>query len=255
METDTFSPAGLDSLRDKILRSRYCVAFTGAGVSTLSGIRDFRGKNGLYRDVDADRMFDIEVFDRDPSVYYSMARDFIYTIDGREPSVVHRVLAALEARGFLKAVITQNIDLLHRKAGSKNVYEIHGSPAVHHCLSCGYRTGFDSVAERVRSGQLPACPDCGAVLKPDIVFFGEALPERVFASAADHARKADLMLVLGSSLSVYPAARLPEDTLASGGELVIVNDMPTRLDSRASLRYADLGETFVALEREMSSDA
>lgn len=137
METRSFALAA-DILRDRIMSARYCVAFTGAGVSTLSGIRDFRGKNGLYRDVDADRIFDIDVFYRDPSVYYSMARDFIYTLGEREPSVVHRVLSSLESRGFLKAVITQNIDLLHRKAGSKAVDEIHGSPAVHYCPSCGY---------------------------------------------------------------------------------------------------------------------
>ena len=253
METRSFALAA-DTLRDRIMSARYCVAFTGAGVSTLSGIRDFRGKNGLYRDVDADRMFDIDVFYRDPSVYYSMARDFIYTLGEREPSVVHRVLSSLETRGFLKAVITQNIDLLHRKAGSKAVEEIHGSPAVHYCPSCGYRTGYEPVAEQVRSGRLPACPDCGAILKPDIVFFGEGLPERVFAAATEHARKADLMLVLGSSLTVYPAAGLPEETLASGGELVIVNEMPTRLDGRASLRYADLGEIFGSIERGMAAD-
>ncbi|MDX9828429.1 MAG: Sir2 family NAD-dependent protein deacetylase, partial [Spirochaetia bacterium] len=113
-----------EALFDLIQESKYCVAFTGAGVSTLSGIRDFRGKNGLYKDLNAEKIFDIEVFRDDPSFYYQATRDFIYNLDEKTPSVIHRVLAAFEALGLLKAVITQNIDLLHQKAGSKEVIEI-----------------------------------------------------------------------------------------------------------------------------------
>jgi len=238
----------IEELRALIGSARHCVAFTGAGVSTLSGIRDFRGKNGLYKTVDAERMFDIEVFRRDPSVYYGMARDFIYNLDKKEPSVVHRVLAKLEARGFLKAVITQNIDLLHQKAGSMRVLEIHGSPALHRCPSCGKTALFAETAKTVREGGIPRCPACGDAMKPDIVFFGEALPERVFSEAVREARMADLMLVLGSSLVVYPAAGIPELTVESGGTLAIVNDQPTALDGRARLRFDDLGSVFAALE-------
>jgi NAD-dependent deacetylase len=227
--------------------SRHCVAFTGAGVSTLSGIRDFRGKNGLYKTQNADRMFDIDVFRQDPSVYYSMARDFIYGLDEKEPSVVHRALALLESRGILKALITQNIDLLHQKAGSSRVIEVHGSPSMHRCVRCGEAVPFARVAPVARSGEVPRCASCGGALKPDIVFFGEALPERAIAEAVAESRKADLMLVLGSSLVVYPAASLPELTADSGGDLVIVNDQPTHLDGRARLRFTDLGATFDAL--------
>ncbi len=238
----------ISELHELIATSAHCVAFTGAGISTLSGIRDFRGKNGLYKSPDTERMFDIDVFREDPSVYYGMARDFIYDLDEKNPSVVHRVLAGLEARGLLDAVITQNIDLLHQKAGSTNVIEIHGSPSVHACPSCGLRTGFAEAQAAVRAGGMPLCPSCGRVLKPEIVFFGESLPAKAIDRAIGEARKADLMLVLGSSLVVYPAASLPEMTLNAGGRIVIVNDMPTYLDGRATLRFGDLESTFTALE-------
>ena len=237
-----------DDLLALIRSSRRCVAFTGAGVSTLSGISDFRGKNGLYKSLDADKIFDIEVFRRDPAFYYRMTRDFIYDLDSKQPSVVHRVLARLELEGHLSAVITQNIDLLHQKAGSCRVIEIHGTPSIHRCPSCGATKTFAEVAPIVRAVGLPTCPRCGAALKPDITFFGEALPAGALAEARDEARGADLMLVLGSSLMVYPAAMLPELAIDCGAALVIVNDMPTHLDRRAALRFDDLGTVFNRLE-------
>jgi NAD-dependent deacetylase len=232
--------------------SRHCVAFTGAGVSTLSGIRDFRGKDGLYKTANADRMFDIEVFRADPSVYYTMARDFIYGLEDKVPSVVHCALALLESRGIVKSVITQNIDLLHQKAGSSRVIEIHGSPSVHRCVQCGKAFPFAHAATVARSGAVPRCTSCDGVLKPDIVFFGEALPERAIAEARDEACAADLMLVLGTSLVVYPAASLPEMTAEAGGTIVVVNEQPTRLDGRARLRFSDLEVTFDALMKEIT---
>ena len=241
----------INKLWELIRTSKHCVAFTGAGISTLSGIRDFRGKNGLYNTVDASRMFDIDVFYQDPSVYYGMAKDFIYNLNDKEPSVVHRVLAALELQNLMHAVITQNIDLLHEKAGSKNVIELHGSPAVHYCPRCGYKTDFESVACKVKAGELPRCPECASVLKPEIVFFGENLPAEAFSQATQEAERADLMLVLGSSLVVYPAASMPEITVRSGGKLVIVNDQPTGMDSRSFMHFTDLGDTFEKLEAVM----
>lgn len=235
--------AELHSLIDS---AQHCVAFTGAGVSTLSGIRDFRGKNRLYKTADADKMFDIGVFNQDPTVYYRMAKDFIYNLDEKEPSVVHRVLAQLERDGKLKAVITQNIDLLHQKAGSNKVLEIHGSPSIHRCRVCGKTGSFEEAATIVRAGGIPRCQKCGIALKPDIVFFGEQLPERTIAEAMREAEQADLMLVLGSSLVVHPAADLPAMTLRAGGSLVIVNDQMTYLDARARLRFDDLGSVFSA---------
>jgi len=234
--------------------AKHLVALTGAGVSTLSGIRDFRGKNGLYNEMDAEKIYDIEYFVKDPTLYYNQAGSFIYNIDEKEASIVHTVLGELEQRGFLKALITQNIDLLHQKGGSKHVIEIHGSPTVHYCLRCsGVRVEFEEVAAVVRRGEMPKCPKCGSVLKPAITFFGESLPVDALREAIEESQKADLMLVLGTSLVVQPAASMPNYTLRSGGKVVIVNNMPTPLDGRASFHFDDLGEVFEELKRLLHS--
>ena len=231
------------------------MALTGAGVSTLSGIRDFRGKNGLYNDMDAEKIFDIGYFEEDPSFYYRAAGSFIYDLDKKDPSAVHIVLAELEKRELLKAVITQNIDLLHEKAGSKNVIEIHGSPKVHYCLRCsGIRMTFEEASEIVRKGAFPLCPECGRILKPAITFFGESLPAEALREAVHESQKADLMLVLGTSLTVFPAASMPQHTLRNGGEIIIVNNMATPLDSLAFLHFDDLGEVFEGLKKNLGME-
>jgi NAD-dependent deacetylase len=262
------SPADLLSL---ITQVRHCTALTGAGVSTLSGIRDFRGKNGLYQEMDAEKIFDIRYFDQDPSFYYRASASFIYNLHEKEPSAVHTALGALEQKGYLKALITQNIDLLHQKGGSRRVIEIHGSPSVHYCRRCSNPAqvealaaskqteslpgkdlmNFEEAAALVRAGELPHCGICGAVLKPAITFFGESLPAAALEDAEAAARLADLMLVLGTSLTVYPAAGLPEITLRSGGAIVIVNNMETHLDSRAVLHFEDLGAVFEDISRRL----
>ncbi|MDR0589104.1 MAG: NAD-dependent deacetylase [Spirochaetaceae bacterium] len=257
----------VEKLFEKISGARHCIALTGAGISTLSGIRDFRGKNGLYQEEGTEKIFDIDYFRMDPSFYYNAAASFIYNIHEKEPSVVHTTLGNLEQRGFLKAVITQNIDLLHQKGGSRRVIEIHGSPSIHYCPACsdpfaiedlaaappgspfppGDLMRFEEVAGLVKAGELPRCVRCGGVLKPAITFFGESLPVRALRAAEDHARKADLMLVLGTSLTVYPAAALPEITLQAGGNIVIVNNQATPQDGRAALHFNDLREVFEGL--------
>lgn len=234
----------LDTFVDLIRESKHCVAFTGAGISTLSGIKDFRGKDGLYEQPETEKMFDINVFRQDPSVYYRLAKDFIYGLEEKKPAIVHTFLAKLEKAKILKAIITQNIDLLHQKAGSEKVFEVHGSPAVHKCQKCGYTETFADVEKTARKGEVPKCRQCGGVLKPEITFFGESLPMQALMDSEKHAKAADLMLVLGSSLTVYPAAALPEITLRSGGKLVIVNAQATHLDELATLRFEDLAETF-----------
>ena len=245
----------MDELFEKIAAAKYCVALTGAGVSTLSGIRDFRGKNGLYNEPDAEKIFDIGYFEKDPAYYYKRAGAFIYDLDSKEASVVHLVLAEMERRCYLKAVITQNIDLLHEKAGSRRVIEIHGSPKVHYCLRCaGIRVPYVEAAALVREGKLPLCPKCGRVLKPAITFFGESLPAEALRAAVAEAQAADLMLVLGTSLTVFPAASMPQYTLSNGGEIVIVNNMPTPLDSRAALHYDDLEAVFGGLELSLNME-
>ena len=185
----------------RLLReAKHAVVLTGAGISTLSGIPDFRGVGGLYtrKDIDANKLFDLHYFYSDQSYYYEHARDFLYNLDEKEPNIVHEGLARLEEKGLIHAVITQNIDLLHQKAGSKKVLELHGSPLIHRCLSCGKTWDFPSIASTVRQGGLPKCDRCGGIVKPDIVFFGEGLPEKTLEEAEREARQADLMLVLES---------------------------------------------------------
>lgn len=216
------------------------VVFTGAGVSTLCGIPDFRGPEGLYKKLDADRIFALDGFLDDPAYYYEHARDFIYGMGDVTPGPVHRLCTELEARGTVRGVVTQNIDMLHRRAGSRQVVELHGSPARHVCLACGAAEDFATVAPLVRAGGMPRCPDCGAVLKPAVTFFGEMLPAGALEQAGAWASEADLMLVLGSSLMVQPAASVPLLTLRAGGRLAIVNHDPTPLDDLAHWRGDDL---------------
>lgn len=234
-----------------VREARHCVALTGAGISTLSGIPDFRGPQGLYRrtDIDADKLFDLHYFLHDPSYYYRHARDFLYNLDDKEPNPIHTTLALMERLGLLRAVITQNIDLLHHKAGSRRVLELHGSPLRHRCLQCGREYPFNDIVRAVRANHTPRCDACGGIVKPDIVFFGEALPADVLEDAENEAARADLMLVLGSSLTVYPAAALPEVTLHCGGRLAVVNASPTHLDNAAAWRGDDLTEAFTALRK------
>ncbi|MDR0376982.1 MAG: NAD-dependent deacetylase [Spirochaetaceae bacterium] len=246
------------ALLRRIASSRYCAALTGAGVSVLSGIRDFRGKNGLYTkpvaDFPPELMFDMARFEEDPSLFYRNVGPFVYTVHEKEPSVVHTVLAELERRRFLKGVITQNIDMLHQKAGSRRVIEVHGSPRMHYCLRCpGIRMGYEEAAALVNAGETPRCPRCGRVLKPAITFFGEALPLDARREAETEAQAADVLLVLGTSLTVRPAADIPHTTLRCGGALAIVNETPTDLDRYAVFRAEDLGEVFEEMRELLTS--
>ena len=236
----------------KAVRGAKCVAaMTGAGVSTLCGIPDFRGPKGLYKNPDAERIFDIDWFDRDPSIYYRGCADLVYGLAKFKPGPVHLALAALERSGRLAGIATQNIDMLHQKAGSKAVYEVHGSPVLHHCRRCGDVKTFDEILAMLagnEAGFVPRCA-CGGAYKPDITFFGEALPEEAFAAAQSLAIKSDVFLVLGTSLTVYPAAGLPRLALQAGAKVFIVNAQPTPLDDYAEARYGNLSEFAAAVQR------
>ena len=214
---------------------------TGAGVSTLCGIPDFRGPEGLYKNPDAERIFDIDWFDRDPSVYYRGCAELVYGLGEFRPGPVHRALKHLEDLGKLKGIATQNIDMLHQKAGSSNVYEVHGSPILHHCRRCGDEKTFDEIMELRKASEVPRCR-CGGAYKPDITFFGEMLPEQAFQSAQALAIRSEVFLVLGTSLTVFPAAGLPRLTLQAGGKVFIVNAQPTSLDNYAAGVCRDLAE-------------
>ena len=229
----------------RAIENAKCVGcLTGAGISTLCGIPDFRGPKGLYRQPDAERIFDIDWFDRDPSIYYNGCRELVYGLGAYQPGPVHLALKALEEAGKLQGIATQNIDMLHQKAGSLNVFEVHGSPIMHHCRSCGKAKRFEEIMAMLAMAndapmKVPRC-ECGGVYKPDITFFGEALPEEAFQCAESLAIKSDVFLVLGTSLTVYPAAGLPRLTLQAGGKVFIVNAQATSLDDYAEARYGDL---------------
>ena len=234
------------------IKGAKCVGcLTGAGVSTLCGIPDFRGPQGLYKQKDAERIFDIDWFDRDPSIYYNGCAELVYGLDKFQPGPVHLALKRLEDLGLLAGIATQNIDMLHQKAGSSNVYEVHGSPIFHHCRQCGDEKSFAEILGMIKSKsgveveqrkmQIPHCA-CGGVYKPDITFFGEPLPEAAFTSAQSLAIRSDVFLVLGTSLTVYPAAGLPRLTLQAGGKVFIVNGQPTDLDRYAAGVHRDLSE-------------
>ena len=224
------------------IRGAKCVGcLTGAGVSTLCGIPDFRGPQGLYKQPNAERLFDIDWFDRDPSVYYNGCAELVYGLDKFQPGPVHLALKHLEDKGKLAGIATQNIDMLHQKAGSSNVYEVHGSPILHHCRRCGDEKTFEEIMAMLKGGGIPKCT-CGGAYKPDITFFGESLPEEAFRSAQELAIRSDVFLVLGTSLTVFPAAGLPRLTLQAGGKVFIVNGQRTDLDDYAAGVYRDLAE-------------
>ena len=239
-------------LTELVKRSKRIVAFTGAGVSTLSGIRDFRGKNGVYRQdwhgYQVEEILSLDCFRRQPELFYEWAKEFVYSLDDYRPGAMHTALAHLEDIGKLPlGIYTQNIDLLHQKAGSRQVYEIHGSPALHHCLRCRHTLPYAEVAPTVMADKVPYCPKCGGLVKPDIVFYGENLDEDLLRRGFDVFADADLALVMGSSLTVYPAAALPEAAARNGVPTVIINEQSTHLDDLAVLHLDSLEEAAAEL--------
>jgi NAD-dependent deacetylase len=237
-----------------IRRRQPCVVLTGAGVSTESGIPDFRSPTGIWAEFDPLEYASLEAFRRDPGkVWRFYAPRYSMLLDA-EPNAAHLALAELERRGLVRAVVTQNIDVLHQRAGSRDVVEVHGSIRSASCPHCETAYGLARVLELIaeREDGAPRCVSCAAVLKPDVVFFGELLPEAAIDRAYALARSAGSMLVVGSSLEVFPAAGLPLETLGAGGELAIVNRGPTPLDRRAAVRVdGSAGEALSALVEEL----
>jgi NAD-dependent deacetylase len=225
----------VDALAELIRSRQPCVVLTGAGVSTESGIPDFRSPTGIWARFDPLEYGSVDAFRRDPLKVWSFYKPRVAMLTGAEPNAAHLALAELERAGLVQAVVTQNIDLLHERAGSREVVEVHGSIRTATCPGCGERYPLERVLELLAAADAPACPACGRLLKPDVVFFGELLPPDAIDRAYELARGAGLLLVVGSALEVYPVAALPEETLAAGGELAIVNRAPTGWDARASL--------------------
>ncbi|HPI98907.1 MAG TPA: Sir2 family NAD-dependent protein deacetylase [Synergistales bacterium] len=228
-----------------IERSYSIVLLSGAGMSTNAGLPDFRGPNGIYRqkmNVDPEMIFDIDHFRVCPEFFYSFHREFISSVEKISPTFGHVFFAALENTGKMTGIITQNIDALHQKAGSKNVLEIHGSSWKNFCTRCGHEYSYNHMIRKMENEKVPRCEKCGGVIKPDIVFFGENVKN--LYECQNMASEADLMLVAGSSLAVFPAALLPS---MCRGKIIIVNK------GEISLSY--LPEERITLHIEEDIDA
>jgi NAD-dependent deacetylase len=232
-------------LAELIAANQPCIAMTGAGISTESGVPDFRSASGIWSEYDPYEVASREGFRADPRRAWEFYGRRLGVLGEVEPNAGHRALAALEAAGLVDAVITQNVDGLHQRAGSREVIEVHGSIATASCVSCGRRERREDVLALL---PLPTCADCASVLKPDVVMFGDLLPAADVERATALARGAASMVVVGSSLEVWPVAGLPGETLAQGGSLAIVNRDPTPYDARAHLVvHAGAGETLAAV--------
>jgi NAD-dependent deacetylase len=213
------------------------VVLTGAGVSVPSGIPDFRTpETGLWANVDPMEVAHIDVFERDPERFWRYYRPRFQSLGDKEPNRAHEALAELERRGLIEGVITQNVDRLHRAAGSREVVEVHGSIETSSCLACGAAFGLERVEDLFDERGVAICAECGGGVKPDVVLFGELLPEAALARATELAEGADLMLCVGSSLAVHPVAGLPQLTLAGGGRLALVTKGATPYDRDAELK-------------------
>jgi NAD-dependent protein deacetylase/lipoamidase len=231
---------GAELLASLIRSSGPVVALTGAGISVPSGIPDFRTPGtGLWANVDPMEVAHISVWRRDPARFWSFYGQRFALLEGKRPNGAHRALAELERRGLLAGVITQNIDGLHAAAGTADPVEVHGSVRTASCLRCGLRVSLAEARERLGADEegVPRC-DCGAPLKPDVVLFGELLPEDAMARAQALAESAGLMLAIGSSLEVHPVAGLPGETLMHGGRLALITMGPTPYDDVAEVKLS-----------------
>ena len=236
----------VERLAELLKSRRPCVVLTGAGISTESGIPDFRSAAGIWAQYDPAEVAHIDAFRREPARVWEFYALRLDALARAEPNDGHRALAELEERGWIRAIVTQNVDGLHRRAGSREVVEVHGSLREAECIHCGVRV---PMADAVASLPLPPCPECGEILKPGVVMFGELLPVAAIERAQALAEEAELLLVVGSSLEVHPVAALPDETLAAGGALAIVNRGGTPWDSRAELVLdAGAGDTLRGLE-------
>ena len=232
---------------------RRITVLTGAGISTESGLPDFRSPGGLWGQYDPARLATVEALERDPLLFFQFYQRRLRMLAQAEPNAAHRALAELQRRGRIGLIATQNVDGLHQKAGAVDVAELHGSLAWARCHRCGRR--FDaSVLDRPvqRSEDIPRCPQCGGIIRPDVVLFGELLPEEAYARALRAAQSCDAMLVVGSSLEVYPAAGLPEVALSHGARLFIVNLGETVYDGVATVTVrARAGEVLPRLAQAL----
>jgi NAD-dependent deacetylase len=244
------SPVALNSIRSAaaIIRgSKNAVVLTGAGISTPSGIPDFRStSSGLWQKYDPFEVASLSSFRYNPENFFKWMRPLATDIFAAHPNPAHVSLAEMEKLGYVKTIVTQNIDLLHRRAGSQNVLEVHGSFASLTCVRCYHQFASDCfIQPYLEEGKIPVCPDCQGLLKPDLVLFGEQLPVKIWLKAQQACKTCDLMIVAGSSLEVLPVAGLPMRALENGAHLILINHSETYLDVRADvLLHEDLDLVF-----------
>ena len=238
-------------LIERLERAERTVALTGAGVSVASGIPDFRSPGGIYSKV-SQRTFELDFLYRQPEAYYAIAREYIHPLADKEPNATHKMLAELERRGLLEAIITQNIDSLHQKAGSKKVIEFHGNVNSFHCVRCNKPYERAEVEEKIENQRVPRCP-CGGLIRPGIVFFSDPIPLRALEESSKLSRGCDVFIAMGSSLTVQPAASLPVFANHGSAEVYIVNREPTRLDSLATVCLHENVEAFSQQVMELLS--
>ncbi len=253
MERQVAASPRLARLAGLIRESRCTVALTGAGISVPSGIPDFRTPGtGLWENVDPMEVAHIDVFERDPARFWSYYRPRFQMLGDKRPNRGHEALAELERRGLLEGVITQNIDRLHRVGGSRNVVEVHGTIETSSCQRCATRFELEQVEELFDSEGVAICSSCGGAVKPDVVLFGELLPESAMARAQELAERAELLLCVGSSLAVHPVAGLPRMTLECGGSVAIVTKGATPYDDDAEVKLeGEVDDELAALVAEL----
>ncbi len=254
------TPEGVERLAELVLGARSVVALTGAGISVPSGIPDFRGRagtqKGLWERVDPMEVAHIDAFNSDPVRFWRFYGERFATLGDKQPNGAHHALVALERAGRLDAVITQNVDMLHRKAGTHELIEVHGSIANCSCLVCGDGVGLEQARARIARDPdgVPRCERCTGPLKPDVVLFGEMLPRAALQRAHERCLAADVILCVGSSLEVHPVAGLPLLTHQAGGAVAIVTAGPTPLDDIARVRlYGDVVEELTGLVDSIGS--
>lgn len=245
----------LQKAADLFARARHAVAFTGAGFSTPSGIPDFRSQStGLWTRFDPMQVASLSAFRQRPEAFFNWLRPLVSAISAAQPNPAHHALAELEKRGLLRAVITQNIDGLHQKAGSQTVIEVHGSLNQWDCPSCRAAfTADESLGDFPSDGPPPRCPRCDGPLKPGIVLYEEMLPEKAWQAAESACRRADLLLIAGTSLEVAPASYLPSYALENRARLILVNLSPTPLDPQADVCLSmDVAQALPALVEQLA---
>ena len=250
--------AQVDLASKLIADAAYCVALSGAGISTPSGIPDFRSpKSGLWTKYSPMEVATLSSFRYDPDRFFDWLSPFIKNIFQADPNPAHTALAKLEQSNHLKSVVTQNIDALHQKAGSKNVIELHGTYQTLTCLGCYQQVSADQDLMNwiLDHASAPVCSHCGGILKPDIILYEEQLPRDKWNQAQNEIIQCDLLLILGSSLTVTPACDLPYTVLNKGGDVVIINQTHTHLDDIVAVSIqGDLAEILPHIQNKVLNE-